>query len=375
MSSNRLRVLHVLEATLGGTRRYLQDIVAANAPFEMGLAYALERADTSFPATLESARANGWETWHVPMVRRLDPLRDTRAGSHLRKTMRAFRPDLVHAHSSKAGGIARLVGMTLAPRPRIVYSPHAIASELGAAYTGIERLLAPLTARFAAVSESERRQLTALRLVDPERIDVIPPTIDQKYWSPQSRDAARAALGLPADVPIVIGIGRLSPQKNPFEFVRIVERLRAEWPEVHAIWIGDGALRSELEAASLATAATRVDIAGWVADVRTHLAAADVLLSVSRYESFGYVVAEALAMNRAVVASQVTGIEDILAAEPALMYPPGDIGAAAALLHRMLSDEKFASERRQSARANVLARFNANAMREALEGVYARALA
>ncbi len=375
MSSSRLRVLHVLEATLGGTRRYLEDIVAANAPFEMGLAYALERADTSFPATLESARANGWETWHVPMVRRLDPLSDTRAGSHLRKIVRAFRPALVHAHSSKAGGIARLVGMTLASRPRIVYSPHAIASELGTAYAAIERLLAPLTARFAAVSESERRQLAALDLVGSARIDVIPPTIDENYWSARPRDAARAALGLPARVPIIIGIGRLSPQKNPLEFVRIIERLRAEWPELRAIWIGDGELRSELEAASIASAAAHVEIAGWVGDVRTHLAAADALLSVSRYESFGYVVAEALAMNRTVVASRVTGIEDILGTEPTLMYQPGDIGAAAALLHRVLSDENFASERRQGARADVLARFNAQTMRRALERVYASALA
>lgn len=66
-SGNRqpLRVLHVLEATLGGTRRYIEDIAAATAgmPVEMALAYSTIRADGNFKLSLERIQKAGWVTY------------------------------------------------------------------------------------------------------------------------------------------------------------------------------------------------------------------------------------------------------------------------------------------------------------------------
>jgi glycosyltransferase involved in cell wall biosynthesis len=98
-------------------------------------------------------------------------------------------------------------------------------------------------------------------------------------------------------------------------------------------------------------------------------------LSSSRYESFGYMVAEALAMARPVVASDVTGTRDIMSGPlQEWLYPPGDTEQAAGLVHALLSEQASAQGVGAHGRELIKHRFNRDAMTKALDVVYQKAV-
>ena len=370
------RVLQVIESTLGGTRRYLEDVFGAlgEGP-QNGLVYSLDRADEGFLALLERIRAAGWTLFEIDMHRRIDPRHDFACVVAMRKVYRSFRPDVVHAHSSKAGAVARLATLGMRRRPGLVYSPHSIGVNLGRIYRPIEWLLALRLDIMSAVSPSERNELESLKLISPSRIRVVYPTIRSDIFAPADKRAARTALAVP-EGPLVIAIGRLTAQKDPLAFAELVAALRKRIGNVHAMWVGDGELRPDMQeriaALGLGDALT---ITGWLNDVRTHVAACDLLVSTSSYESFGYVTAEALAMDRPVVASAITGTVDIITTDvDDQLYRYNDIDAAVDLVERLLRDSDRAAEVARRGRDYVLSTFSIEAMRQGLAGAYAAAV-
>jgi glycosyltransferase involved in cell wall biosynthesis len=288
---------------------------------------------------------------------------------------RRFRPDVVHAQSSKAGALARLATLGMRRRPGIVYSPNSIGVNLSWIYRPIEHVLALRLDVLSAVTQSERDELRALRLVPPRRLHVVVPTIRSDVFAPADRGGARARLGIGAE-PFVIGIGRLAEQKDPFAFVAFVERLRSRVGTLRAAWVGDGELRAAMNERIAAAGLTgTLSIVGWIDDVRTHLAACDLFVSTSAYESFGYVTAEALAMERPVVASAITGTVDIVRTDTeAQLYRPGDIDAAVDLADRFLRDRERAAAVARRGREHVLHAFSVDATRQGLVGAYAAAV-
>jgi hypothetical protein len=166
------RVLHVMEATLGGTLVYLDTIITAMAgePVAFALAYATLRATPALEVALAKARAAGWQLFPVEMTREIAPAQDWRSGRALLRVYRQFRPDVVHCHSSKAGALSRLAAAAMpGRRPRVVYTPNSIAANLGRKYLLVERLLAPLTARMVPVTDSEAKELVDYKLTAPGR--------------------------------------------------------------------------------------------------------------------------------------------------------------------------------------------------------------
>lgn len=369
------RVLLVLEATLGGTRRYLEDIFdALGGGSHVGLAYSLHRSDASFGSLLERIRSAGWQLFEIDMHREIEPRNDFACVLALRRVYAQFKPDVVHAHSSKAGALARLATFGVRRRPGIVYSPNAIAAELHPIYHVVERILATRLDVLAAVTGSERRQLEGMRLVPPERVRVIVPTIRADVFSPVDARAARAQLGL-ADVPLIVAVGRLTEQKDPLAFVEIVASVRRRIRGLRAMWIGDGELRDAMERRIAELDLIDVlSITGWLEDVRPYIAASDVVVSSASYESFGYSNAEALAMQRPVVASAITGTVDVVTSDTeALLYRYRDVEAAAERAVRLLQDAPYAEAVAQRAREKMLATFSIAETRRGLVEAYAAA--
>jgi hypothetical protein len=104
MSRSKLRVLHVLEATLGGTRRYIEDIAVttADAPLEQGLVYGTSRSDSAFGPFLERVRETGWFLAPIDVMRRpVNAMNDARAVAQVRRRIGDFRPHVLHVHSAK----------------------------------------------------------------------------------------------------------------------------------------------------------------------------------------------------------------------------------------------------------------------------------
>jgi glycosyltransferase involved in cell wall biosynthesis len=370
------RVLQVIEASLGGTRRYLEDVFGAlgDGPHN-GLVYSLHRADGAFLRLLENLRKAGWTLYEVDMRRNINLGHDLACTRALRGIYRSFRPDVVHAHSSKAGAIARLATVGLRHRPGIVYTPNAIGVNLNWIYRPIEHLLALRLDIMVAVTASERDELRALRLVPPDRVHIVVPTIRSDVFVPGNRVQARRDLNL-CDGPIVIAIGRLTQQKDPLAFVDFFAALRKKVHGVRAIWVGEGELRAAMQDRIDELGLQRsITIAGWQEDVRPYLAACDLFVSTAIYESFGYVTAEALAMDRPVVASAITGTIDIVTTDVSdQLYRYQDIDAAAELAERLLMDIPHAKAVAARGRMQVLSTFSVAEMQRSLATAYAAAV-
>jgi len=109
------------------------------------------------------------------------------------------------------------------------------------------------------------------------------------------RAKTRAVLGIADGKLLVIGVGRLVPQKRPLLFLERAEALRARLPEAKFLWIGDGPLANEwderVRARGLEGSVRR---AGWQSDVTPFLAAADLLLHVAAYEGLPLAILEAM---------------------------------------------------------------------------------
>ncbi|SOC47739.1 Glycosyltransferase involved in cell wall bisynthesis [Blastococcus aggregatus] len=215
-------------------------------------------------------------------------------GSHrakvrrVREVVRELRPDVVHAHSSHGGVYARLgVART---RSRLVYTPHCYAFErrdisapVRGAFWLAEALLAMNTSAFAACAPREW-QLSAWPTRRAPR-HLVPNIAPEAVPHRPAREPGH---------PLVVGGGRLSPQKDPEFFLRFVERLRPEVPDLRAVWLGDGdpALRAALEAGG-------VQVSGWLprAEALPALAAADLYVHSALWEGFPLMVAEATALR------------------------------------------------------------------------------
>jgi glycosyltransferase involved in cell wall biosynthesis len=373
----KMRVLQVLEATLAGTSRYLDDVAHALGPGdEYGLAYSLHRADSGFTRVLGSLRSAGWRLYELDMQREIDLRRDYRNARALREIYRQFEPDVVHAHASKAGALARLAAMAVAQRPATVYSPHSINATRSLVARGIETLLASGLDILAAVTSSEYAELCALRLVPRGRTRIITPTISSDAIRSADRSAARQRLGIPA-APIVVATGRLVAQKNPLLFVELVARLRAIFPGIQAFWLGDGELNAVTQRHIAANDLNdNCLITGWLDDVRTHLAACDVFVSVAAFESFGYATAEAMAMARPVVASAVTGTVDVVRNDRDLqLFALPDFDRAVAQIAHFLRNPNIAVAVGKTGRDAVLATYSPDKTRRTLIAAYEAAVA
>jgi glycosyltransferase involved in cell wall biosynthesis len=370
------RVLQVLEATLGGTRRYLENVFdALGAGPHNGLVYSLHRSDAEFVRLLERLREARWTLFEVDMRRPIDIRSDLSSVLAMRAIYHSFKPDVVHAHASKAGAIARLATFGMRRRPGIVYSPHAISVHLSWIYRPIEHVLAKRLDVLSAVTCSERDELRALKLLPSGRVHVVVPTIRSDVYVPADRITARRQLLL-GDGPLVVAIGRLTHQKDPLAFTDFVAALQKRVSNVRGIWVGDGELRRAVEERIAALGLQgKVWITGWQEDVRPYIAASDLLVSTSLYESFGYVTAEAMAMDRPVVASAITGTVDVVTTDIGdQLYRSRDIFSAAELAERLLSDTTRASAIAERGRMHVLSTFSSDAMRRGLVGAYSAAV-
>ena len=372
-----MRILQVIEASLGGTRRYVEDIFNAcdGTRHDNGIVYASARADEAFMLLLERMRSSGWQIFHLDLRREVDLRKDLPHAWQLRKIFDRFKPDIVHAHSSKAGAIVRLANIGRRPRANIVYTPNAVAVHLGFKYVLIERALSTQLDILAAVTESERREIRSLGIVHDRKIRVVAPTIRADYFEPRSKRDARDTLGY-GDEPRIVTVGRLAPQKDPLGFLEIVRHLQREIADIRATWVGDGELRAAMDARIKELALTDVvSITGWTTDVRPYLAASDVFVSSSAYESFGYVTAEALAMSRPVIASRINGTIDIVTLDTQqCLYELKDYGRAATATAELLRDAMLANDIAHRGRERVLAAFSPSTTRRELFLAYEDAM-
>lgn len=169
-----------------------------------------------------------------------------------------------------------------------------------------------------AVCES-LRQFAVDMGVPGERAEVIRSGVDAERFRPRDRNAARAALGLPPDVPVLISVGRLFEGKGHHRVIEVLPALVRRWPGLVYLIVGGGGAAGDNRAA-LDAQVERLGLGGTVRflgelpheDLPGPLSAADVFVLATRAEGWANVFLEAMACGLPVVTTDVGGNREVV---------------------------------------------------------------
>lgn len=334
----------------------------------------------------------------VPYVRL--PLRSSTLGSaprllglfgDLRRALAARRVSVLHAHTPVRTGLPALWAARAAGVP-IVYELHGQWEE-----SGVERRR--MSRRSVRYQASHRLETWLMRHVDSlaaisrglisdaqrrgvaaERIFHVPNGVDTCGFRPRPADAELAERHGLQGKTVVGFIGFFFAHEGIDILLRAFAQLLVQQPDARLLLVGDGDTHAELRAeVSRLALDSHVVMTGRVphADIQRYYSVCDVLVYPRRPARITELVAplrplEAMAMGRAVVASDVGGLREIVRhGETGLLFPPGDAASLATTLARLAADPPYRARLREGAR-----RFAAEERDwQTLGGVYAAAYA
>ncbi|MGH9266051.1 MAG: glycosyltransferase [Acidimicrobiales bacterium] len=360
-----LRVLHVFKdvfpPTFGGVEQHIWDITRS---LGSGFRHSVLTASRSVRGRVDEL--DGVQVVRAPELGRVlsTPVTPT-----WWRELRRRPADVVHVHLPCP--LAELACIARAPAAPVVASFHAdIARNPGLArwYLPLERRFLARVARIVAgfpVLAGTSPALAAPR----ERVAVIPYGVDPDEW-PAPPEAVTAIRGSARGRPLVLFLGRLVSYKGVDVLIEAMRSVDAT-----LLVVGDGPARPALEAAT-AGLGDRVLFAGNVSNERrsAYYRAADVFVlpAVSRAESFGIAMLEAMAQGTPAISTEVgTGTSWVnVDGETGVVVPPRDPERLASALAGLFADDGRRKELGAAAAARARRHFSKRAMVEQLTELY-----
>jgi glycosyltransferase involved in cell wall biosynthesis len=271
---------------------------------------------------------NGFDrTYELTDFRRQPPQHLARALQELIAVIRRERPTLLHLHSPAAIVIGRIAG--LLTRTPTITSTHGTLLDANGLVGPVSAVIEAATARLSRVTLTENEaDAEFYRRFTPRGSVLLAPVgglgVDDRALSEATSVNRRTNQS-----PAIVSVGRLTPDKNLDLVVAAFQRVRKQFPKATLTFVGD-ALPGEsiwrppkLEG---------IEHIGWLDNPYEQMARSDVLVSASRREGFGLVVAEALLLGTPVVAVRNRGTVQVMRQKPNGLVltrdDPDEIGAA-----------------------------------------------
>lgn len=292
------------------------------------------------------------------------------------------KPDVLHCWLDEPNILGGVAGL-LAGTPRIVLStrnvnpthfPHLCKPWMRQWY---EFLAARTNVVLAGNSRAGVEDYSSWLGLDPSRFIILRNALaPEAFVMPSQTEigAVRHEINVGPDQPLVVGIMRLSIEKRPDVFVETIRRLRLAHANCVAVIAGVGpletAIRRRLDAIHLSDA---VHLLGQRRDVKALLAAADIVLLTSDQEGTPNCLLEALALGKAVVATDAGGTSEVVEHEQTgLLADREDVGALSAAVSRMLQSPALRARYGASGRDFVRQRFGLEAVLQRTLATYVR---
>lgn len=362
------RILYLItRSNLGGAQTNVLDLIGGFHP-----RYAVELASGEEGPLTARARALGVPVHPLPyLLRRVDPRGDLRSVRDCTALIRARKPDLVHAHSSKAGIVGRLAGR-LAGVP-VVFTAHGWGFSSGAPPLRralallSEKAVARLGAQTICVSEDDRQRALRLRVGSARSLTTVHLGLD-------------AGAGVAADPavqpPRFVMVARFNEQKDQPTLLRAIARVRrAGTCEAHFDFVGSGPALERCRAlAETLSVSASVSFLGDRHDVPDLLAMAQGCILSTHYEGLPFSILEAMRAGLPVLATAVNGIpEEVIDGQTGLLVPPGDADALAVSLQTLIGSPALRRRMGEAGRQRFLDEFTLDRMLRETEAVYKRA--
>ncbi|MDH6623496.1 glycosyltransferase involved in cell wall biosynthesis [Streptomyces sp. LBL] len=372
----RPRVLHVTQPVDGGVARVVTDLVRAQLAAGLAVTVACPGGALATGLRTLGADVRHWHATRSPGASLVREVRD------LTGLVDEVRPDLVHAHSAKAGLAGRLAVRGRLPT---VFQPHAWSFQAVDGLTATlalrwERWGARWASRVVCVSEAERA--AGVRAGIDGRWRVIPNGVDPQRCRPApagtapgrpapagtSRGGPPALRAVDPAAPLVVCVGRLCRQKGQDVLLEAWHTVVRHVPGARLALVGDGPDRELLRGRAPAS----VMFAGDVADAVPWLQAADLVVLPSRWEGLALAPLEAMACGRPVVVTDVDGARESL--PPALarhcLVPPESPALLAGAVAGLLLDPPLRESLGHQGRRFVLSRHDVRQATEAVADLY-----
>ncbi|MCS8612259.1 glycosyltransferase family 4 protein [Lactobacillus helveticus] len=306
---NKIRVLHVAEAA-GGVERYLETLFKYSRDKVENILVCSQNYDYKKFKKLTS------RVIVLKMAHNIQPSSDIQVEKTLRKIIKQLKPDIVYAHSSKAGAFARIADLGL--KNKIIYNPHGWAFNMQQSamkkkmYKWVEKISAHFCDKIVCISDAERESALREKICKPSKLQVIYNGIDLEEIE-KTTPISRAQLGIPEDAFVVGMVGRLSKQKAPDTFVKSAKLIKEKIPNAFFLMVGDGELRDQIESLiNQYDLGSSFLITGWVDNPTAYMKIMDVGMLLSRWEGFGLVLPEYMACGVPIVATNVDAIPNIV---------------------------------------------------------------
>jgi glycosyltransferase involved in cell wall biosynthesis len=277
----------------------IRQILERHPEITVDLAYSSRRSGESLKELIALLEERGGRTLDLNVGNAPSPA-DFKALLALLRFTRERSHQLVHAHSSKAGALARIAHfLTPFSSPPVLYTPHAYygMGKFGGIkerlFDFIEALLGHIGITLCTSPDERDFALQELHL-PASRLQVIDNGIDTELFAPadaQTKAEARAALSLPVSGKLLVTIGRDSPQKNYEPLYSVLETMLpgGDWNFAHA-----GAGAPELRARLSPVAQAHCFAFHHLDTIPLFLKAADGFVMTSRYEGLSLAMLQAL---------------------------------------------------------------------------------
>ncbi|RGH18596.1 glycosyltransferase family 1 protein [Ruminococcus sp. AF12-5] len=358
------RILHVAQAA-GGVDRYIRMLLKYldKEKFENILVCSQDFREEDYDSLVDS--------FEQIELNRAIGANDLRSIVEVRKLIKKYNPDIVYAHSSKAGAITRVADIGL--KNHCVYNPHGWAFNMRcsakkkAMYTAIEKIAAPFCDKIICISDAEKQSALDKKICREDKLQVIFNGVDIESYENGVRGAIkRKDLNIPEDAFVVGMVGRMSPQKAPDVFVKMAKQVKDEVPNAHFIIVGNGNQEDEIRKYAEDNGfSNSLHITGWVDNPMSYVELFDVACLLSRWEGFGLALPEYMMAGKPIVASRVDAIPNIIqnGENGLLVEVDDDIGASKAVL-RILREDGLRKKIVAQGLEDVHNRFNARRVSE-----------
>lgn len=353
MKKKKIKILHVAQAA-GGVDRYIRMLLKYldKEKFENILVCSQDFREKDYKNLVDFFE-------QVKMDRAIGS-NDLKAIGEVRRLIKKYNPDIVYAHSSKAGAIARVADIGL--KNRCVYNPHGWAFNMRcsakkkAMYTAIEKVAAPFCDKIICISDAEKQSALDKKICKEDKLQVIFNGVDIEAYENGAHGAVkRQDLNIPEDAFVVGMVGRISQQKAPDVFIKMAKQVKDEVPNAHFIIVGNGNQEDEIRKYAKDNGfSDSLHITGWVDDPMSYVELFDVACLLSRWEGFGLVLPEYMMAGKPIVATRVDAIPNIICNnENGLLVDADDPISASEAVLRIYSDERFKSTLIKAGRETV----------------------
>lgn len=355
----KIKILHVAQAA-GGVDRYLQ----------MLLKYLDKNKFDNIVVLSQDFRKSDYEGLvsayeQIKMTRSIGT-NDLRAIREVRYLIKKYRPNIVYAHSSKAGAIARIANIGI--HNCCIYNPHGWAFNMRTSnqkkvlYILIERIAALFCKKIICISEAERKSALDKKICNSNKLQVIYNGVDiDAYEKGLHNEIKRKDLGIPNNAFVIGMVGRISPQKAPDIFVKVAKLIKEKVQDSHFIIVGSGELEDEImRYAERNGFADSLHVTGWVDNPMSYVELFDVACLLSRWEGFGLALPEYMMAAKPIVASNIDAIPDIIKnGENGLLVNVDDIVETREAILRIYRDSELRTKLVIHGLEDVHSRFNA----------------